>query len=136
MNLKCPFGAPLTKGDFGCSHAQEVVRRGGSEYDCRSAPDHARCSELFDRLKQASLPAFQVEDDLTSMPHSVQVKIQYGGLLGLERLAGGRPPGGIEDISTTVSAAKDRYGSLAAIPYTDLVGDITNIKLQRRSRRR
>ena len=136
MNLKCPFAAPLTKGDFGCSHAREVVRRGGSEYDCGSAPDHARCSELFDGLKRVSLPAFQVDDDLTSMPHSVLVKIQYGGLLGLERLARGETPAAIEDISTTIMAAEQRYGSLEGIPYTDLVDAITGFKLQRRTRRR
>ena len=34
--MKCPFAAPLTKGRFACRHAEEVVRRGGSEYDCRA----------------------------------------------------------------------------------------------------
>jgi hypothetical protein len=88
MHAKCPFAAPITVGRARCRHALEVVRRGGSEYDCVSADSHAICVEVFGALKRQGLEAFAVEDDLTSMPHSVSVKIQTGGLDGLRRLLG------------------------------------------------
>lgn len=135
MASKCPFSAPLTKGLVRCRHAEEVVRRGGSEYDCRSAAHHARCSELFQQLKAQALPAFGVEDDLTVMPHSVLVKIQSGGLLGLARVTDGASGQRIEDVAALVDAAVQRFGSLDQIPYADLQGDITGFNLERRSRR-
>jgi hypothetical protein len=46
MTLKCPFAAPITAGLAACRNAQEVVRRGGSEYDCRNEADHSGCTAL------------------------------------------------------------------------------------------
>jgi hypothetical protein len=125
----------MTKGLVHCRHVEEVVRRGGSEYDCRSVDHHARCSELFERLKAQALPAFGVEDDLASMPHSVLVKIQSGGLLGLHRVTSGSSGQRIEDVAALVDSALERFGDLAQIRYADLEGDITGFKLERRSRR-
>jgi hypothetical protein len=62
MTLKCPFGAPITAGRAACDNAQEVVRRSGSEHDCRSASDHAACAGIFRHLTAAALPAFGLED--------------------------------------------------------------------------
>ena len=76
----CPFSATLAKNDFACPRASQVIRRGGAEFSCQSAAAHTRCQQLFERCKQAALPEFGVEDDLTMMPQSVLVKIQFGGL--------------------------------------------------------
>lgn len=135
MASKCPFGAPLTKGLVRCRYAEEVVRRGGSEYDCRSEDHHGLCTGLFDRLKAQALPAFGVEDDLTTMPHSVLVKVQSGGLLGLRRLMGGAADQPIEDVAALVDAALARFGRLEDIPVAEIEGDMTGFKLERRSRR-
>lgn len=135
MNQQCPFSAALVRELAQCRHGEQVVRRGGSEYDCRSATDHAACQGLFDRLKAAALPAFGVEDDLTAMPHSVLVKVQCGGLLGLARVTG-RSGEHIEDIAGLRDAAADTLGGLDGLPVADLVGDITAFRAERRGRRR
>jgi hypothetical protein len=64
MTLKCPFGAPITAGRAACGNARKVVCRGGSEYDCRGASDHAACTGIFEHFKAAALPAFGLEDAL------------------------------------------------------------------------
>ena len=135
MMQKCPFAAALVTELAGCRHAEQVVRRGGSEYDCGSQPDQQACQELFERLKSAALPAFGVEDDLASMPHSVLVKVQCGGLVGLaglRRQAGDR----IEDIAALRDRALDRFGGLDGLPVADLVECITAFRAERRGRRR
>ena len=82
-NRICPFSATLVRDDFACRHASQVVCRGGVEIACASAADHQRCTALLQAFKAVALPAFEVSDDLTQMPHSVLVKIQFGGLLVL-----------------------------------------------------
>jgi hypothetical protein len=133
MSAKCPFAAPLTKGLVACRHAEEVVRRGGSEYDCRSPANHAGCIGLFDRLKTQALPAFGVEDDLTSMPHSVLVKVQSGGLQGLSRLMG--EGGAVGDVADLVERLQARYGGVDRIPVAEVEQDITSYRIERRTRR-
>ncbi|WP_462321404.1 hypothetical protein [Halochromatium sp.] len=135
MELKCPFASPITSGRARCVHAREVVRRGGSEYDCQEVAAHERCTELHARLKTVALSAFQVQDDLTEMPHSVLVKIQGGGLTGLQRLMDGDPTS-IDDVSLLVEQAIAHYGGLGALPVERLASDITGFKLERRTRRR
>jgi len=125
---KCPFSAPLITRQFGCANSQEVIHRGGAEINCTDAAAHIRCHQLFQRMKLAALPAFGVEDDLLSMPHSVLVKIQYGGLLGLQRLlrAESQVDERVEDIQALVAEASLRFSD--AVPCAPLVDDITAFK--------
>lgn len=124
---KCPFSAPLVTHHFGCVLAKEVIHRGGTEIACTQDAAQARCAGLFERLKTAALPAFGVEDDLLSMPHSVQVKIQYGGLLGLQRLLS-KPAERVENIDTLLQQAATQWGSIEAIACDSLIPDITAFK--------
>jgi hypothetical protein len=136
VSTKCPFAAPITVGRASCRLAEEVVRRGGSEYDCRSVPEHARCSALFASLKRYGLEAFGADDDPTATPHSVLVKVQTGGLSGLARLLGRSGQEGIADIATLVAEVEARYGGIDQVPYRDLAGDMLDCRLERRGRRR
>lgn len=131
---KCPFSAPLVTHQFGCTKAQEVVRRGGAEIDCSDTAARSRCSALFERLKAAALPVFGVEDDLLSMPHSVLVKIQHGGLLGLQRELTGTATIAekVDDIDQLATDVNARYGD--SVPVDTVVADITAFKLRVRRR--
>ena len=137
QDLICPFSATLARETFGCNHAERIIRRGGTEFSCRNPASHARCLQLFGQLKDAALTAFDVPDDLTQMPHSVLVKIQFGGLLGLQRITQAHPPesGRIEDIDALVSNAVKRFDTLQSIPCEHLAADMTGYTLARRSRR-
>ena len=134
QDLICPFGATQAKEDFSCRCASKIIRRGGTEFACDSASQHVACSRLLERLKEVALPAFGVADDLTQMPHSTLVKIQFGGLLGLQRMTG-TEAGSVADIATLIDAAISKFDSIDAIPCESLCEDIINYRLSRRSRR-
>ena len=134
-DLICPFSATQAKAAFGCRHAQQIIRRGGAEFACDSANMHNSCSRLLQHLKDAALPEFGVADDLTQMPHSTLVKIQFGGLLGLQRITTGTGTQSVADIATLVNRATGKYGSVDAIPSESLCEDILGYKLSRRGRR-
>jgi hypothetical protein len=136
--LICPFSSTLVQEDFACANANPIVRRGGAEIACTVEPAHSRCQRLFQRLKDVALPEFGVEDDLLKMPHSVLVKIQYGGLLGLQRSLGSSvgPESTVEDIDSLVAAAAEGFGSVEAIPCADFCDAIVSYKLPGRRRRK
>ena len=129
---KCPFNGTLIGSTFGCAHAEPVVRRGGPDVACRSASMHANCADLFERLKAAALPAFGVDDDLTQMPHSVLMKVQHGGLLGLQRLLGDGSSTRVADISALVAQALVQYETTSAVPCAQVVPDMTGYQIKRR----
>ncbi|MEW6331563.1 MAG: hypothetical protein AB1560_08890 [Pseudomonadota bacterium] len=129
---KCAFSNTLITNQFGCDKAEQVTRRGGPDIACTSEAGHRRCEKLFQQMKAAALPAFGVEDDLLSMPHSVLVKIQFGGLLGLQRLVDGAGAADVKNIHALIDRATGKYHDPGAIPCPELVPDMTAYKLRRR----
>ena len=131
---KCAFSNTLVTSQFGCEKGAQVTRRGGPDVVCASDEAHQQCEKLFQRMKQTALPAFGVEDDLLSMPHSVQMKIQFGGLLGLQRLQdkGTDESTVVKNIHGLVGQAIGKHGGLDAIPCQAFVEDMTSYKLKRR----
>jgi hypothetical protein len=132
---KCPFSGTLVSELFACSMAMTVVRRGGPEVACTSDTGHARCESLFQQMKRAALPAFGVEDDLLTMPHSVLLKIQHGGLLGLQRILDETTATTVADIHGLCERALRRYQEAARVPYQSFVQDMTTYTLRRRGAR-
>lgn len=133
-SFKCAFAAPLITKQFGCRHALEVTRRGGPDIACQLEASHQRCAALFDALKAAALPAMGHVDDLNVTPASVYTKIQYGGLLGLQRQLDkeSAPPARIEDIDDLAARLVAAYPDPATLPCQQTVPDITAFKLRRR----
>jgi len=131
-NFKCAFSGALMGKQYSCQNALEVTRREGPSIACTSADMHQKCAELLGELKAAALPSFGYADDLSQMPHSVLMKIQSGGLLGLQNHLHGTTGFVVENIEHLVVEAEKRYGGFSLIPYTDFVQDIVEFKLRRR----
>ncbi len=132
---RCAFSSPLIAEQYTCHFGEQVVRRGGTEVACRDAAACSRCEAVFEWLKQVSLPVFGVEDDLTSMPHSVIQKIQFGSLSGLQNQMGIEPAQRV-DIDHLLDQAAEQYGGIDSLPYAGLVDTITTYQLKRRQHRR
>lgn len=134
MDLVCPFSATLVKNDFNCCHADHVVRRGGAEIACKSADTHVECCALHRQIRSNALEALGLEDDLLSLPHSVLVKIQFGGLLGLQAVMGSEAAV-VADIAALVMTARHSYANFDHIPYAKISSTISDYKLPRRGRK-
>jgi len=134
-DLICPYRATLViKSGFACPHADEVIRRGGSEYVCLQSTSHAVCTEVHEKSKQAYLQSQGLQDDLLSLPHSTFVKIQFGCVLGLQT-ALGRDVAKIDDIGSLIASAVNQYQNIDSFPFELLNEKISGYKAQKRSRR-
>ena len=136
-DLICPFSAPIVKQDFACKHAQEIIRRGGAEIACQHMSSHSLCNKLHNQIKLSALAAMDLEDDLLSLPHNVLVKIQYGGLTGLDNLLDKQleTTGKIDDIASLVMNAEMKFSSLENIPLESINETIIDYKVQRRRKK-
>lgn len=132
---RCAFSSPQIAEQYVCHFGEQVVRRGGTEVACRDEAACSRCEAVFEWLKQVCLPGFGVEDDLTSMPHSVLQKIQFGSLQGLRELLHVDPEKRV-DIDQLLNQASDHYDGIDGLPYAGLVDTITAYQLKRRQHRR
>ena len=128
---RCPFQVPQIKRDFACSLGVEVARRDGAAVACQSDSASRHCCELYERLKQVGLEAFGMKDDLAKVPQSLYIKVQYGGLLGLQRLLGDTRQD-IVDISFLLTQLHEQYGGIESIPCEQVKADIESHKVRRK----
>lgn len=133
----CPFSATLARADYACQRASQVVRRGGAEFLCTDNTAHARCRQFFDACKILTLATLGLEDDLTQVPQGTLVKIQFGSLAGLQRITTGpnTPGQTVDNIDALLESAGSRFGGTEQIPCADLLDDIRQYRLARRSGR-
>lgn len=127
---KCPFQLPVINGTFGCTFAQPVTVRNAPQIHCRSKAALERCRQVYHRLKSVGLAAFGAEDDPATTPHSTYLKIQCGGLLGLQ--AGVAPGETISDIDALLEAATGGGARIDDLPYVKLTESMLTYKAPRR----
>ena len=132
-DLKCVFAGPQISELFACSQGRQVVRRGGAEIACGSEPAQRRCTQLYESLKAGALAHLDLQDDLLAIPHSLLLKVQYGGLLGLQQLIGEEGES-VADIHALVDRLQQHYGDLEQIPCADVAPVIAAYKSRRRGR--
>ena len=133
-DCKCSFAATMIREDYACEKAHMVTRRSGPDISCDSEDASRRCEDVLNRFKEVGLPAFNAEDDLLKTPHSVYVKIQYGGLLGLTRDVMHTSTDRVENIFGSIGQAVKHYHVLEAIPCQDYVQTMKKVKVGRKRR--
>ena len=133
---RCVFALPQVAEDFACQYGELVTRRAGPDISCQSATTGQLCSQLHEQLKNSGLAAFDYDDDLTQVPHSIWAKIQYGGLLGLQNLLGIQSDhGNVENIAALIEHAQAQFQQLEQLPYPELVPAMQNYRMKRRRKR-
>lgn len=135
MNLHCPFRKTLLARDYACEHSSITHLPTGCNIVCDSDAASADCNLLMRELIQAAQFVMRYQPDTDSLTHGKLLKIQYGGLKGLQRLVQGDVDRHqVENISALVQQAKCQYSGFENIHYAALLQDI--LQHQNRLRRK
>ena len=132
----CVFALTQISNDFGCEYGELVTRRTGPDIACTSMQDHQQCSCIYEQLKEVGLSEFGYEDDLTQVPHGIWAKIQYGGLLGLQKVVyPGVNEAVVEDIAALIKTAEEQFQHIDQLPYQNLIPAMQAYRIKRRRSR-
>ena len=132
----CIFALTQISNDFGCEHGESVTRRTGPDIACNSMHNLQQCSQIYEQFKQVGLAEFGYEDDLTQVPHGIWAKIQYGGLLGLQKeVQAGTDEAVVEDIAALINAAEEQFQHIDQLPYQNLIPAMQAYRIKRRRSR-
>ena len=136
IDCKCCFSITLITEDYSCENAKLVTRRAGPDIACQSDQGSKDCQRVYEKLKSLGLPAFDAEDDLLKTPASVFTKIQYGGLLGLQRCntQNETQPVKIENIYQLVQQVLLKGQVENESMYQDIVKEMTAYKIKRQKK--
>jgi len=102
---------------------------------CDSAAAHRRCSHLITLLRENARFALKITTLEDELPHAKEIKVQNGGLLGLQRVL--RPDLGkknVADVAALTMLGESTFGSLEKFPYQEIVKSIATFEGRRRPR--
>jgi len=126
----CIFGKVILSRHCMCSR---VVKRYAAEREmvaCSVDADRAQCGELLDKLRQNSAFALKLTHITLPLPHGPEMRVQYGGLQGLQLEINGSSE--VTDITTLVSDAKKKFGNFDSLPFSTIVQSVVNCEVRKR----
>lgn len=104
---------------------------------CQSALGQSQCTELIGKLRVNARFAFRLTRIDGPLPHSSEIKIQNGGLLGLQKALSQtqQTQPKVVDINGLVCAAIGRFNRFDWLPYDEIMKSVVNYEARRRCSR-
>ncbi len=134
--LPCAFEKALLNRQCDCSKVQRFNLGEREGVTCGAWTAQQNCTMLLGLLRENARFALRATSLPGPLPHARELKVQAGGLRGLQALAGS-PEGSpaVPDVYALVLALQSRYGSLERIPFEGVVRAIAGFETRRRGSR-
>ena len=133
--IRCEFEKALTNNKARCVCARHFWLADREGYACKSSQSSAKCHELLTKLRENSRFLLKLPQAAEKLPHNMEIRVQVGGISGIQALfnpGSGQP---VEDIHALVEQAEAGYGSLERLPYDRIVQSVSRYQ-GRKSRKR
>jgi hypothetical protein len=134
-DIRCEFEKTLTNNKAKCSHSRHFCLADREGYACSSRELSEKCRKLLELLRENSRFILKLQQASNKLPHNMEIRVQVGGLSGIQTLFNLVPQDKIEDIFALVEQAETVYGSLENLPYNRVMQSISNYQ-GRKSRKR
>ena len=124
----CVFEKALASG---CAQCATSIRRALAEREaigCASPTARTNCATLAALLRERATFALRLPPG-GPLPHAATMRLACGGLDGLRRCTASGEP----DVHRLVAAAQARYGSLADLPWPQVVEAVVAWQGRRRA---
>lgn len=126
----CVFAKAILRQCCACSRAEKLFIAEREAIACKSPGAHQICEAVLNELHQKARFALHLTHPEEILPHGKELKVQCGGLLGLqaalhpERDEATR----VEDIYELLTAALERHDDTESLPYGQVVRGITRFQ--------
>lgn len=132
---RCVLEKALNTRKIACSHAERFFLADREGVGCKTDAAQRRCQDLLARMRDSARFALQLTHIDGPLPHNKEIKVQAGGLLGIQALAYPERAGSdeVDDVFGLLNAADAQFGGAADYPYQDIVKHIA--RYQNRTRR-
>lgn len=136
---RCVFEKAINTRRCTCRLSQRFNLADREGVSCNSETGCNRCKQLLVLLRKNANFALQMTSVPGPLPHAKEVKVQIGGMLGLQKLLHPqmRDEELVHDINGLAETAVQQYYSLDSLPYSEIVKSIVTFegRLRRRSRK-
>jgi hypothetical protein len=130
---RCPFEKAILSAECACELATRFSVAEQMGVNCRSGIARNNCITLLALMRNRARFALKVTDTSESLPFGKEMKVMIGGLIGLQGLLTPGPDAvRVGNIHALVREAQEKYRSLEALPYQEIVKSITAFRGKRR----
>jgi len=129
----CPFEKALLSSRCGCAQFRRLNIAERESAACISPTAQRRCAELLELLYQNARFALKQAHLEGPQPHAKAMKVQCGGLLGLQTVLDSQSaetPAPVENIDALVTQTLDKFGEFQKLPYFEIVKFISNYQVR------
>ena len=143
-SVRCVFEKAITNNHASCPLAVHFYLADREGYACKDAVCSGVCSEFLQVLREKSQFVFKLHDVDGPLPHNREVKIQVGGINGLLRLvdaddrvvnSSNNSTADVANINGVINRAIEKFGSLAELPYSEIIQSVEQFQGRRRRQR-
>lgn len=131
VRLSCPFEKAILSRCADCDQARKFNIAEREAVACEAAVARENCLTLHGLLHQNASFVLKLIHPSEPLPHAKEVKVQCGGLLGVQRLF---DPEAVlvENIHALAIETQRRYGSMRDVPYQEVIKEIAIYEGRRR----
>lgn len=133
--IRCEFEKALTNNKAKCSYARHFCLADREGYACKSRVSSVKCHELLGLLRESSRFILKLQQTGNKLPHNMEIRVQAGGLSGIQALFTPQQQDMVEDIFALLEQAEIEFGSFEKLPYSRIVKSIRSYQ-GRKSRKR
>lgn len=122
--LQCVFERAMLRRCVDCSQG---IRRNIAEREAVGCGDrvcHDLCAGFKERLKHAAMFVLKVAHPDDPLPHAKELKLQCGGLVGLQQTVHAEHVSAVPDVAAVIAEAVARHGGLDTLPYGEMLSAI------------
>ncbi|MGD8207394.1 MAG: hypothetical protein PVH47_04880 [Thiohalocapsa sp.] len=133
----CVFEKAVLSRRCACSKGQRFCLAEREGIGCGLVSARLRCQSLLDHMRHNARFALQLQTLEAPLPHAKALRLQTGGLLGLQRvlLAPAEPGDEVTDVHGLVSDAIAQFGDLERLPYAEMLRDVSSFQARARRHR-
>lgn len=117
--LPCVFEGALLAQCAVCELARRSAAGEREGVDCASPLARTACGTLYGLLREKSAFALRLTATQRPLKHAQVMRIQCGGLAGLKQAIA--PAAHAPDVHGLVRTASEHYGSLDALPFSEII---------------
>lgn len=128
----CAFRKPVMGTGYGCEHASLCHTPMGCSVLCQSPEHYARCNDVLDSLIEAARFALSYTPGTDSFTHGKLMKVQHGGLIGLNKVLNpAADPHHIENICALIAQV-----SAIDLPLQEILAEMREWQNRRRGKKK
>ena len=134
----CAFEKSVLTNECQCSQAERFCIAEREGVHCGSEERQGRCLKWLELLREQARFALRAEEERRLLPHGKAIRLQVGGMRGLlkvlESFQTERSPS--DDVDAALAEAERQYGSLKALPFSEIMREVAAYRVRKRARRR